>query len=90
MKMAFVTDAARGVGLAAARLFVDQGYQVVMVDRDGDALDAAAASFAGGKAFVCDVSDPVAVDKTVAAVPAVSERIDCLVNNVGVADFCLI
>jgi NAD(P)-dependent dehydrogenase (short-subunit alcohol dehydrogenase family) len=62
MKMAIVTGAARGIGLATARLFVDQGYQVAMVDRDGDALDAAAASLAGSMAFVCDVSDPVAVD----------------------------
>ena len=60
MKMAIVTGAARGIGLA------------------------------GGTAFVCDVSDPVAVDEMVAAVLAVSERIDCLVNNAGVADFCSI
>ena len=56
MKMAIVTGAARGIGFATARLFVDQGYQVAMVDRDGDALDAAAASLAGSTAFVCDVS----------------------------------
>ncbi|MDC0955228.1 SDR family NAD(P)-dependent oxidoreductase [Alphaproteobacteria bacterium] len=90
MKMAIVTGAARGIGLATAWLFVDQGYQVAMVDRDGDALDAAAASLAGSTAFVCDVSDPVAVDEMVAAALAVSERIDCLVNNAGVADFCSI
>jgi NAD(P)-dependent dehydrogenase (short-subunit alcohol dehydrogenase family) len=88
MKMAIVTGAARGIGLATARLFVDQGYQVAMVDRDEDALDAAAASLAGSTAFVCDVSDPAAVDEMVAAVLAVSGRIDCLVNNAGVADFC--
>jgi NAD(P)-dependent dehydrogenase (short-subunit alcohol dehydrogenase family) len=50
MKMAIVTGAARGIGLATARLFVDQGYQVAMVDRDEDALDAAA-SLAGGTAL---------------------------------------
>ena len=87
MKIAIVTGAARGIGLATARLFVDQGYQVAMVDRDGDALDAAAASLASSKAFVCDVSDPVAVDEMVAAVLTVSEWINCLFNNAGVADF---
>ncbi|MDB2499087.1 SDR family oxidoreductase [Alphaproteobacteria bacterium] len=89
MKIAIVTGAARGIGLATARLFVDQGYQVAMVDRDKDALDAVVASLAGGTAFVCDVSDP-AVDEMVTAVLAVSGRIDCLVNNAGVADFCSI
>ena len=62
MNWELVTGAARAIGLATARLFVDQGYQVAMNDRDGDALDAAAASLAGSTAFVCDVSDPVAVD----------------------------
>ena len=61
--MAIVTGAARGIGLATVRLFVDQGYQVAMVDRDKDALDAATGSLAGGTAFVCDVSDPAAVDE---------------------------
>jgi meso-butanediol dehydrogenase / (S,S)-butanediol dehydrogenase / diacetyl reductase len=88
MKMAIVTGKARGIGLATARLFVGQGYQVAMVDRDEDVLDAAATLAGGGTAFVCDVSDPAAVDEMVAAVLAVSGRIDCLVNNAGVADFC--
>ena len=59
------------------------------VDRGGEALDAAA-SLAGGMAFVCDMFDPMAVDETVAAVLAVFEWIDCLANNAGVADFCSI
>jgi meso-butanediol dehydrogenase / (S,S)-butanediol dehydrogenase / diacetyl reductase len=41
-------------------------------------------------AFVCDVSDPLAVDEMAAAVLAVSERFDCLVSNAGVDDFCSI
>ena len=74
MKMAIVTGAARGIGLATVRLFVDQGYQVAMVDRDKDALDAAAASLAGGTAFVCDVSDPAAVDE----MGEFGIRVDCV------------
>ena len=63
MKMAIVTGAARGIGLATARLFVDQGYRVAMVDRDKDAVDAVATALAGSTAFVCDVSDPVAINR---------------------------
>ena len=73
MKMAIVTGAARGIGLATVRLFVDQGYQVAMVDHDEDALDAAAA-LAGGTAFVCDVSDPAAVDE----MGEFGIRVDCV------------
>ena len=74
MKMAIVTGAARGIGLATVRLFVDQGYQVAMVDRDKDAFDATAASLAGGTAFVCDVSDPASVDE----MGEFGIRVDCV------------
>ena len=90
MKTVIVTGAARGIGLATARLFTDQGYQVAMVDRDADVLNEAAATLDGGSAFICDVSDPEAVEAMVADVLAFSGRIDCLVNNAGVADFCTI
>ena len=58
MKTVIVTGAARGIGLATARLFTDQGYHVAMVDRDADVLNEAAATLDGGRAFICDVSDP--------------------------------
>ena len=34
LKTAVVTGAARGIGLATARQFLDQGWRVVMIDRD--------------------------------------------------------
>ena len=40
--MSIVIVADRGIAFATARLFVDQGYQVAMADRDGDAPDTAA------------------------------------------------
>lgn len=88
MKMVIVTGAARGIGLATARLFNDQGYQVALVDRDADVLGVVAATLDRGRAFICDVSDPEAVEAMVADVLAFSGRIDCLINNAGVADFC--
>jgi 7-alpha-hydroxysteroid dehydrogenase len=38
-KTAIVTGAAHGVGLAIARQFVDEGANVVFVDRDEEALE---------------------------------------------------
>ncbi|MDW4498228.1 SDR family NAD(P)-dependent oxidoreductase [Sulfitobacter sp. D35] len=87
-KVALVTGAARGIGLATTRLFVDAGWKVAMVDRDLDELDIAAAEFDEATAdFACDVSDPKAVDRMVVAVTDRFGRIDALVNNAGVADF---
>lgn len=86
-RTALVTGAARGIGLATARLFLDEGRRVAMIDRDAEALAAAAEGLAGALPIVCDVSIPDQVDAMVAEVMAAWGRIDALVNNAGVADF---
>ena len=87
MKTALVTGAARGIGLATAKLFIAEGWQVAMVDRDDHELGVAADGLVGAKPFVCDISDPDAVAAMTAAVAKWAGRIDALVNNAGVADF---
>lgn len=86
-KVALVTGAARGIGLATTELFLAAGWQVAMIDRDVPALDSAAAPLEGTQAFYCDVSDPGEVAQMIAQVTAHFGRIDALVNNAGVADF---
>lgn len=86
-KVALVTGAARGIGLATTKLFIEQGWRVAMVDRDGDELRAASAGLNEASAFVQDVSLPDQVDDMVQAVTSTFGRIDAVVNNAGVADF---
>jgi meso-butanediol dehydrogenase/(S,S)-butanediol dehydrogenase/diacetyl reductase len=88
MKTVIITGAARGIGLAAARLFLDKGYRVAMIDRDVQALNEATAPLENSRAFACDVSQPNAIANMVMAVLKWARRIDCLVNNAAVADFC--
>ena len=86
-KTALVTGAARGIGLATTRLFLENGWNVAMIDRDGPALDKAQSGLEDVLPVDCDVSMPEAV---AAMVPEVVEnfgRIDAVVNNAGVADF---
>jgi len=85
-KVAIVTGAARGIGLATTHLLRDEGWSVAMVDRDSEALHGAAEG-AGVFPVECDVSDPAQVSDTVAAVVDRFGKIDALVNNAGVADF---
>lgn len=86
-KTALVTGAARGIGLATAHLFLEQGWHVAMIDRDAPELTLAAQGLAGARPFVCDVSDPDQVAAMVQATLAAFGRLDAVVNNAGVADF---
>ncbi len=86
-RTALVTGAARGIGLATTRLFLRDGWQVAMIDRDEPALMEAAKGLEGAQPFLCDVSLPEQVDTTMAAVLTRFGRLDALVNNAGVAEF---
>ncbi|POF33554.1 SDR family NAD(P)-dependent oxidoreductase [Roseibium marinum] len=86
-KLALVTGAARGIGLATTKLFLRDGWNVAMIDRDAPTLAEAAKDLDGARAFVCDVSIPEAVDQLYKDVLEKFGRIDALVNNAGVADF---
>jgi meso-butanediol dehydrogenase/(S,S)-butanediol dehydrogenase/diacetyl reductase len=86
MKLAIVTGAARGIGLATSKILVHQGWRVAMVDRDHQELDAAAAQLANATPIICDVSQPDQVDAMVAEATA-GGPLHALVNNAGVADF---
>lgn len=91
-RVALVTGAARGIGLATARWFLARGWRVAAVDRDAPSLAAAQAQLekeSPGRVIapVCDVSDPAQVQATVDRVDGTWGRIDALVNNAGIAVF---
>lgn len=86
-KTALVTGAARGIGLATTRLFADRGWQVAMIDRDGNALAEAVSTLDHVHGIECDVSDPGSVDGMVAETLRHFGQIDSVINNAGVADF---
>jgi meso-butanediol dehydrogenase / (S,S)-butanediol dehydrogenase / diacetyl reductase len=89
-RVAIVTGAARGIGLAAAQWFLADGWQVALLDNNADTLTPAAKALALPErvlALHCDVSDPAQVARAVRAVDERFGRIDALVNNAGVAVF---
>lgn len=87
MKTALVTGAARGIGLATTKLFLEEGWQVAMIDRDGPELASAAAPLDNVHPIVADVSHPDHVDAMTRETLEVFKGIDALVNNAGIADF---
>lgn len=89
-KTALVTGAARGIGLATAKKFLAEGWQVGMLDIDGDTLTRAHAAIAQPErslALNADVSKPDQVALAVAELLARFGRLDSLVNNAGIAIF---
>lgn len=89
-KVAVITGAARGIGLAVAQQFLGQAYRVVLIDIDGPALARAAGELGNAErvlAAECDVADAQQVKRAVDAASARFGRIDALVNNAGTAVF---
>lgn len=85
-RKAIVTGAASGIGLATARLFIAQGAQVAMVDRNGAALQPLAGELGpAAYAFEADVADEAAVQRAVVAAGDAMGGIDGIVNNAGIS-----
>ena len=89
-KVALVTGAARGIGLATARRFLAEGWRVALLDIERELLEGVVASLADPDktlALDCDVSDAAAVTAAIDALAKRFGRLDALVNNAGVAVF---
>ena len=88
-KVALVTGAARGIGLATAKRFLADGWRVALLDIDGEALKRTHAALPPSDtiAICCDVADVHGVARAMAIVAEKFGRLDALVNNAGIAIF---
>ena len=85
-KVAIVTGAARGIGLAISRRFASEGARVAMLDHNEASLNEAAATI-GDKALplIADIGDPLSVRSAVGNVITTLGEIKTLVNNAAAA-----
>lgn len=87
-RVALVTGARRGIGLACALALAEAGAAVAFADLELGAVEDAVAALAGldTSAHGVDVADPNSVDRLVDAVVARHGRLDILVNAAGRLD----
>ena len=85
-KVALVTGAARGIGLAIARAFLGEGAQVLLTDLRRDEGQAAAREL-GAPFERLDVRREADWERVFAGWVAARGRLDVLVNNAGITGF---
>lgn len=83
-KVALVTGAASGIGLAVAKELGRRGARVTLADLDATAGAAAAAPLAGARFARADLTQAEDARRLVAETLAAEGRIDILVNNAGI------
>jgi gluconate 5-dehydrogenase len=87
-RVALVTGASRGLGLAMAQAMAEHGAHVVINGRDAGTLEAAAAPMrkAGLKVdtLACDVGDDAAASRAIDGLATKLGRLDVLICNAGI------
>ena len=85
-KVVLITGAARGIGAATARRFVQQGARLVLVDLIRNELEVLADELGPAATFrVMDVADESAMQDLVAEVVTLHGRVDVAILNAGIA-----
>ncbi len=84
---AIVTGGAKGIGKGCAQVFVENGIETVILDRDETAAAGAALDLGKGSGrcwfLCCDVSRRDQVEAAITEIARRAGRIDILVNNAG-------
>ncbi|KAJ9135644.1 hypothetical protein P3X46_032799 [Hevea brasiliensis] len=83
-KVAVITGGARGIGAATAKLFAENGANVVIADILED-LGSSLADSIGGRYIYCDVANEADVESAINLALAWKGKLDIMFNNAGIA-----
>ena len=82
-KVAVVTGASSGIGLATARLLAEHDVKVALVSRSKGRLENLSSKISGSKAIPADITDIPQIKKMIKQAMIHYGRIDILINNAG-------
>ncbi len=83
-QIAVITGAAGAIGAACAKVFAEQGCEVVLLDKDSDKVMGAAEKV-GGLGLACDVTDKASVASAFKGVVETYGGVDIVISNAGAA-----
>ncbi|WNJ18762.1 SDR family oxidoreductase [Pontibacter sp. G13] len=83
-KTILITGGSKGIGLALARIFHSDDYQVIICARGREALTSVEQELPGIDTRICDMSDISQVKQLATSVIADYGKLDVLINNAGV------
>ena len=84
-KVCLVMGSTGGIGLETVRLLTEEGACAVVVGRDGERVASARVETGAARGIAADLSLPGEPERVVRTTVEELGRVDCLVNNVGVA-----
>ena len=86
---ALITGASTGIGLEFAKIFAQNGYDLVLVARSADKLQKLAAELSNVKTHIIakDLSLPTAPKEIYDELEAKNIAIEVLINNAGFGDY---
>ena len=82
-KIAIITGASSGIGLATVKLFSSQGAKVILVSRDKEKLEVIAKEIPDSFVVVADMTKEIDIKEMVKKTREHFGRIDILINNAG-------
>jgi 3-oxoacyl-[acyl-carrier protein] reductase len=83
-KVAIITGAAKGIGFATAKRFMQEGAKVMITDVNPEAVKAAQDLIPGSEAYAMNVTDRASIEAVVDQIMQRHGRIDTLINNAGI------
>jgi len=83
-KVAIITGAAKGIGFATAKRFMQEGAKVMIADVNPEAVKAAQDLIPSSEAYVMNVTDRTSIEAAIDQIMQRHGRIDILINNAGI------